>query len=130
MTTVYDSLPPLTQLWFDIQETRMPSLAWAVEQAPDGDIDAALRRLWLASSEDHTMRRLGSLLEPSAWRPSESETEDYDPALFPRRTYCCRGQECRTFHCSACADAIRAAVPCPSLAAWLSMRQELASHDQ
>lgn len=120
-------MSPLASLALDLITDGRPSLAWSVEHAPDGDLDAALRRLWESSEDDVAMRKLGQLLDPATfdWTKTEAEKRylDYDPGRYPPRLFC--QWNCYVVYrgCVACADAIRTNASCPSLAAWVRARE-------
>jgi len=72
------------------------TLPWVVQHAPDGDVDAALRRAWAACADDHAMWVLAAAT----------------PGVDIEQTLCA-SETCSQPTCGGCAAQIRRVVPVP-----------------
>lgn len=101
---------PIAELVRDLRDHGKPSLRWAVEFAPDGDMDAAIARAWADSHDDWMMLRLLYRADGKARLDASDELKRHR-ADCPYR----HGSPC-------CAAAIRRAVPTPPTLAELLRR--------
>jgi hypothetical protein len=114
---------------------RTPPLAWCIEHAPNGDLDAAIARAraW-REAEPETVNELLDPLICRAWPTLKTTARPYRRWLIRSRVCPCarrhprlplrmRDREGAALVCQACADALRA----PRPPTWAELRAALDS---
>lgn len=88
----------LASLFADIRREGRPSLPWAIEHAPDGDLDAAIAKFW-------------SFADSWVAKTLLSEIGVVLPCVIP----CPVHAGCNAYFCG---EGLRAAFPIPPVAQW------------
>ncbi len=120
-------MSPLEEIARGIDEDGRPPLAWVVEHAPDGDIDAAIRRVWDAAPADPWSFKLYQRMSRYGTRVGRGGVHGTEFGSALHAVYChwdsgsCSAIPGDDWSQKPCYLAVfRAQCPPPALAAWLA----------